>query len=102
MAAQLFSLAGRTALVTGGASGIGQAIAVALAQAGAQVAITVNRQPAALRADEVRHRQILERIPAGRWGRAQDLGGAAVFLASDASAYVHGQALAVDGGWLAR
>ncbi|NCT83678.1 MAG: 2-dehydro-3-deoxy-D-gluconate 5-dehydrogenase KduD [Comamonadaceae bacterium] len=253
MAAPLFSLAGRSALVTGGASGIGQAIAVALAQAGARVAITANRQPAddtiaqvralggdclalpgnlaepgaaaavvgatveafggldilvnnagiirradaevhaesdwhdvldlnlnavwqlsqqagrqmlmqahgkiiniasllsfqggirvpsytaskhavlgltralanewasrgvnvnaiapgyietantaALRADEERQRQILERIPAGRWGRAQDLGGAAVFLASDASAYVHGQVLAVDGGWLAR
>lgn len=253
MTAQLFSLAGRSALVTGGASGIGQAIAVALAQAGAHVAITANRQPAdetiaavqavggqcvavqgslaesgaaaaaveatvqafgsldilvngagiirrasadvhsqsdwddvldinlnavwqlsqhagrqmleqahgkiiniasllsfqggirvpsytaskhavlgltralanewasrgvnvnaiapgyidtantaALRADEVRQRQILERIPAGRWGRAQDIGGAAVFLASDAAAYVHGQVLAVDGGWLAR
>jgi len=57
---------------------------------------------AALRADEVRNRQILERIPAGRWGQPADLGGAAVFLASSASDYVHGQILAVDGGWLAR
>jgi 2-deoxy-D-gluconate 3-dehydrogenase len=57
---------------------------------------------AALQADQVRNRQILERIPAGRWGQPADLGGAAVFLASSASDYVHGQILAVDGGWLAR
>jgi 2-deoxy-D-gluconate 3-dehydrogenase len=57
---------------------------------------------AALQADEVRNRQILERIPAGRWGEPSDLGGAAVFLASDASNYVNGHILAVDGGWLAR
>ncbi|HEU5066989.1 MAG TPA: SDR family oxidoreductase, partial [Sphingomicrobium sp.] len=46
--------------------------------------------------------QILERIPAGRWGKPSDLNGAAVFLASSASDYVHGHVLAVDGGWLAR
>jgi len=57
---------------------------------------------AALQADEVRNRQILERIPAGRWGQPSDLAGAAVFLASDASDYVQGHILAVDGGWLAR
>ena len=57
---------------------------------------------AALRADETRNRQILERIPAGRWGEPADVGGAAVFLASSASDYVHGHVLAVDGGWLAR
>jgi 2-deoxy-D-gluconate 3-dehydrogenase len=57
---------------------------------------------AALQADEARNRQILERIPAGRWGRPEDLGGAAVFLASPASDYVNGHILAVDGGWLAR
>ena len=56
----------------------------------------------ALRADEDRSRDILARIPAGRWGRPSDLGGAAVFLASSASDYVHGTLLAVDGGWLAR
>jgi len=56
----------------------------------------------ALRADENRNRQIMERIPAGRWGRPEDLAGAAVFLASAASDYVHGTILAVDGGWLAR
>ncbi|WP_242417756.1 SDR family oxidoreductase, partial [Sphingomonas panni] len=43
-----------------------------------------------------------DRIPAGRWGDPADLGGAAVFLASDAAAYVQGHVLAVDGGWLAR
>ncbi|MBY8824176.1 2-dehydro-3-deoxy-D-gluconate 5-dehydrogenase KduD [Sphingomonas colocasiae] len=57
---------------------------------------------AALQADETRNRQIVERIPAGRWGRPADLGGAAVFLASAASDYVDGHILAVDGGWLAR
>ena len=57
---------------------------------------------AALQADETRNRQIVERIPAGRWGAPADLGGAAVFLASPASDYVHGHILAVDGGWLAR
>ncbi|HEV7341234.1 MAG TPA: 2-dehydro-3-deoxy-D-gluconate 5-dehydrogenase KduD [Sphingopyxis sp.] len=57
---------------------------------------------AALQGDEVRNRQIMERIPAGRWGNPGDLGGAAVFLASRASDYVQGHILAVDGGWLAR
>ena len=57
---------------------------------------------AALQADETRNRQILERIPAGRWGRPSDLAGAVVFLASEASNYVQGHILAVDGGWLAR
>jgi 2-deoxy-D-gluconate 3-dehydrogenase len=56
----------------------------------------------ALRADAQRNRDILARIPAGRWGTPADLGGAAVFLASRASDYVHGAVLAVDGGWLAR
>ncbi|HEX5181524.1 MAG TPA: 2-dehydro-3-deoxy-D-gluconate 5-dehydrogenase KduD [Allosphingosinicella sp.] len=56
----------------------------------------------ALQADESRNRQIVERIPAGRWGKPSDLGGAAVFLASGASDYVNGHILAVDGGWLAR
>ena len=57
---------------------------------------------AALQADENRNRQIIERIPAARWGEPSDLGGAAVFLASPASDYVQGHILAVDGGWLAR
>jgi 2-deoxy-D-gluconate 3-dehydrogenase len=57
---------------------------------------------AALRADAARNQGILDRIPAGRWGEADDLGGAAVFLASPASDYVHGAILPVDGGWLAR
>jgi 2-deoxy-D-gluconate 3-dehydrogenase len=56
----------------------------------------------ALRADENRNRSILERIPAGRWGRPDDIDGAAVFLASRASDYVNGVVLPVDGGWLAR
>jgi NAD(P)-dependent dehydrogenase (short-subunit alcohol dehydrogenase family) len=57
---------------------------------------------AALQADEVRNRQIMERIPTGRWGKPEDIAGAAVFLASPASDYVTGHVLAVDGGWLAR
>jgi 2-deoxy-D-gluconate 3-dehydrogenase len=56
----------------------------------------------ALQADETRNRQILERIPAGRWGDPEDLTGAAVFLASAASDYVTGEVLTVDGGWMAR
>lgn len=56
----------------------------------------------ALRENPERSRQILERIPAGRWGRAEDLAGATVFLASAASDYVSGVVLSVDGGWLGR
>ncbi len=56
----------------------------------------------ALRKNPERARQILERIPAGRWGHADDLGGAAVFLASSASDFIHGHVLVVDGGWLNR
>lgn len=55
-----------------------------------------------LRDDPVRNRQILERIPAARWGKPEDLKGAVVFLASDASKYINGYTLAVDGAWLAR
>jgi 2-deoxy-D-gluconate 3-dehydrogenase len=57
---------------------------------------------AALQADPKRNSEILGRIPAGRWGDPRDLGGAAVFLASDAANYVQGIVLPVDGGWLAR
>ena len=57
---------------------------------------------APLRADEERSAGILERIPAGRWGTPEDLQGVAVMLASDASNYVNGFTIAVDGGWLAR
>jgi 2-deoxy-D-gluconate 3-dehydrogenase len=56
----------------------------------------------ALRNDDTRNRQILERIPAGRWGEPSDIEGAAVFLAARASDYVSGHILAVDGGWLGR
>jgi 2-deoxy-D-gluconate 3-dehydrogenase len=56
----------------------------------------------ALRADPVRSKAILDRIPAGRWGLPSDLAGAAVFLASEAGSYVNGHILVVDGGWLCR
>jgi 2-deoxy-D-gluconate 3-dehydrogenase len=56
----------------------------------------------ALRADPARNQAILDRIPAGRWGEAADIGGTAVFLASRAARYIHGAIINVDGGWLAR
>jgi 2-deoxy-D-gluconate 3-dehydrogenase len=56
----------------------------------------------ALQADETRNRQILERIPAGRWGQPEDLAGAALFLSSAASNYVTGTVVTVDGGWMGR
>ena len=56
----------------------------------------------ALRADPDRNKAILERIPAGRWGKAEDIAETAVFLAAPASKYIHGAVLNVDGGWLAR
>ncbi|MFC0203639.1 2-dehydro-3-deoxy-D-gluconate 5-dehydrogenase KduD [Novosphingobium soli] len=90
-----------------GVSGVTKAMANELAPRGVQVNaiapgyITTNNT-AALVADETRNRQILERIPTGRWGQPEDIAGAAVFLASPASDYVTGHVLAVDGGWLAR
>lgn len=62
----------------------------------------VTNNTKALREDKARYEEILGRIPAGRWGTPEDLGGAVVFLASKASDYVHGFTIAVDGGWLAR
>ncbi len=90
-----------------GVGGVTKAMANELAPKGVQVNaiapgyISTNNT-AALQADETRNRQIMERIPAGRWGRPQDIAGAALFLASPASDYVTGHILAVDGGWLAR
>lgn len=52
--------------------------------------------------DEARAQAILDRIPAGRWGLPEDFKGSIVFLASRASAYVHGEILTVDGGWMGR
>ena len=57
---------------------------------------------AALIADPVRSKEILDRIPAGRWGKPSDVGGLAIFLASEASKYINGFTIACDGGWLAR
>lgn len=100
----------RVASYTASKSGIG-GLTKLLANECAAKGINVNaiapgyiatNNTAALQADADRNRQILERIPAGRWGEPGDLGGAAVFLASDAARYVHGHILAVDGGWLAR
>lgn len=56
----------------------------------------------ALQSDQTRNRQILERIPAGRWGEPEDLAGAVVFLSSSASDYLDGHILVVDGGWMGR
>lgn len=90
-----------------GVGGVTKAMANELAAKGVQVNaiapgyISTNNT-AALQADETRNRQIIERIPTGRWGRPEDIAGAALFLASPASDYVTGHVLAVDGGWLAR
>jgi 2-deoxy-D-gluconate 3-dehydrogenase len=90
-----------------GVGGVTKAMANELAPKGVQVNaiapgyISTNNTTA-LRADETRSRQILERIPTGRWGKPEDIAGAALFLAAPASDYVTGQILAVDGGWLAR
>ena len=95
---------------TASKSGIG-GLTKLLANEWAQRGINVNaiapgyiatNNTAALQADEARNKSILDRIPAGKWGDADDLGGAAVFLASRAADYVQGHILAVDGGWLAR
>jgi len=56
----------------------------------------------ALMEDPVRHEQILQRIPAGRWGTPEDMVGAVVFLASGASDYINGEIITVDGGWMGR
>ncbi len=90
-----------------GVAGLTRAMANELAPRGVQVnaiapGYIATNNTAALQADETRNRQIIERIPAGRWGRPEDIAGAAVFLASPASDYVTGHILAVDGGWLAR
>ncbi len=91
-------------------AGVGQ-IAKALANEWAGKGINVNAivpgyiatdNTKALREDPVRSRQILDRIPAGRWGEPRDFVGAVVYLASAASDYVHGSLLLVDGGWMAR
>lgn len=90
-----------------GVAGVTRAMANELAPHGVQVnaiapGYIATANTAALRVDEQRNRQILERIPAGRWGSPEDIGGTAVFLASSASDYISGHILAVDGGWLAR
>ena len=90
-----------------GVGGLTKAMANELAPSNVQVnaiapGYIATNNTAALQADETRNRQILERIPTGRWGKPEDIAGAALFLASPASDYVTGHVLAVDGGWLAR
>ena len=118
----LFNLHGKNAQVTGASRGLGAGMALALAQAGANVVLHLTNEwsasrvdvnaiaprykatnnAQALRSDPVRSRQILERLPAGRWGQPEGLTDAVVFLASPAGHYIHGHVLAVGGGWLAR
>ncbi len=100
----------RVPAYTASKSGVG-GLTKALANEWAKHGINVNaiapgyfttNNTAALQADELRNKEILGRIPAGRWGQPDDMGGAVVFLASAASDYVQGITLPVDGGWLAR
>jgi len=95
---------------TASKSGVG-GLTKALANEWAQHGINVNaiapgyfktNNTAALQTDEKRNAEILGRIPSGRWGQPSDLGGAVVFLASEASDYIQGITLPVDGGWLSR
>ncbi len=95
---------------TASKSGVG-GLTKALANEWAKHGINVNaiapgyfatNNTAALQADETRNAEILGRIPSGRWGKPSDMGGAVVFLASEASDYVQGITLPVDGGWLSR
>ena len=90
--------------------GIGQ-LTMALANEWAGKGVQVNAiapgyiatdNTAALRANPVRSKAILERIPAGRWGKPEDMMGAVLYLASPASDYVNGAILTVDGGWMGR
>jgi 2-deoxy-D-gluconate 3-dehydrogenase len=90
-----------------GVAGLTRALACEWAPGGIQVnaiapGYIATGNTSSLRADPQREPAIRARIPAGRWGRPEDLAGAAVFLASSASDYVNGHVLAVDGGWLAR
>lgn len=90
-----------------GVAGLTRLLACEWAAKGVQVnaiapGYVATNNTAALQADEKRSADILGRIPASRWGRPEDIGGAAVFLASGAADYVNGVVLPVDGGWLAR
>jgi 2-deoxy-D-gluconate 3-dehydrogenase len=90
-----------------GVAGLTKALACEWAATGVQVNAVApgyieTANTAALRADPAREAEIRARIPAGRWGRPDDVAGAVVFLASAAADYVNGHVLAVDGGWLAR
>jgi len=90
-----------------GVAGVTKALANEWGPHGVQVnaiapGYMVTDNTTALREDADRSRSILDRIPAGRWGTAEDIAGAAVFLSSSAADYVNGHILAVDGGWMAR
>ena len=89
MAGTLFDLTGKVALVTGAVNAIAPGY-------------MATDNTTALRNDASRARQILDRIPMGRWGHPDDLAPAVLFFASPASGYVTGTIVPVDGGWLSR
>jgi 2-deoxy-D-gluconate 3-dehydrogenase len=93
--------------LNGAAAGVTKALANEWASKGIQVNAIApgymeTNNTTAIRADEKRYASILERIPAARWGKPDDMKGPTVFLASCASDYLNGHVLCVDGGWMAR
>lgn len=111
MIADLFKLNGKVALVTGGSKGLGLAMAKAQAPELAPHGVTVNalcpgpfatEMNKPLLNDPAKYQDFISKIPMGRWGKMNELDGAIVFLASEASSFMTGTTLTIDGGWTAQ